>query len=75
MLSKQGPAVTLFTKKFNKKKILRFTNRQQEAHGGAVGSGTELQVESSRVRFPMVSLEFLIDIIKKILKNEMQETL
>ena len=28
----------------------------------AVGSGTALQVGRSRVRFPMVSLEFLIDI-------------
>ena len=31
--------------------------------GGAVGWGTALQVESSRVRFPMLSLEFFIDII------------
>ena len=33
------------------------------AHGSAVGWGTTLQVERSRVRFPMVSLEFFIDII------------
>ena len=33
------------------------------AHGGAVGSDTALQVGSSRVRFPMVSLEFFINII------------
>ena len=33
------------------------------ARGGAVGSGTALQVGMSRVRFPMVSLEFFIDII------------
>ena len=31
--------------------------------GGAVGSGTALQAGRSRVRFPMVSLEFFIDII------------
>jgi hypothetical protein len=31
--------------------------------GGAVGWGTALQVGRSRVRFPMVSLEFFIDII------------
>ena len=33
------------------------------APGGAVGCGTALQTERSRVRFPMVSLEFYIDII------------
>ena len=33
------------------------------ARGGAVGRGTSLQAERSRVRFPMVSLEFFIDII------------
>ena len=33
------------------------------ACGGAVGRGTALQAGRSRVRFPMVSLEFLIDII------------
>jgi hypothetical protein len=31
--------------------------------GGAVGWGTALQAGRSRVRFPMVSLEFFIDII------------
>ena len=31
--------------------------------GGAVGWGTALQVRRSRVRFPMVSLEFFIDMI------------
>ena len=31
--------------------------------GGAVGSGTALQAGRSRVRFPIVSLEFFIDII------------
>ena len=31
--------------------------------GGAVGGGTALQAGSSRVPFPMVSLEFFIDII------------
>jgi len=33
------------------------------ASGGAVGWGTALQSGMSRVRFPMVSLEFFIDII------------
>jgi hypothetical protein len=32
------------------------------ARGGAVGSGTALQAGKSRVRFPMVSLDFFIDI-------------
>ena len=31
--------------------------------GGAVGGGTVLQTGRSRVRFPMVSLEFFFDII------------
>ena len=34
-----------------------------QLRGGAVDSGTALQVGRSRVRFPMVSLEFFIDII------------
>jgi hypothetical protein len=34
-----------------------------QAAGGAVGRGTALQVGRSRVRFPMVSFEFFIDII------------
>jgi len=33
------------------------------ARGGAVGSGTALQAGRSLVQFPIVSLEFLIDII------------
>jgi hypothetical protein len=33
-----------------------------EARGGAFGSGTALQAGRSRVRFPMVSLDFFIDI-------------
>jgi hypothetical protein len=33
------------------------------APGGAVGGGTALQAGRSRVRFPIVSLEFFIDII------------
>jgi hypothetical protein len=32
------------------------------AAGGAVGWGPNLQVRRSRVRFPMVSLEYFIDI-------------
>jgi hypothetical protein len=31
-----------------------------EARGGAVGCGTALQAGRSRVRFPMVSLDFLL---------------
>ena len=31
------------------------------ARGGTVGSGTALQARRSRVRFPMLSLEFFID--------------
>jgi len=33
------------------------------ACGGAVGRGTAIQAGRSRVRFPMVSLEFFVDII------------
>jgi hypothetical protein len=33
------------------------------ARGGVVGWGTALQAGKSRFRFPMVSLEFLVDII------------
>ena len=46
--------------------LYRFHNRTTTitgARGGAVGWGTALQVGRSRVRFPMVSLEFFIDII------------
>ena len=32
------------------------------ARGGAVGRGTGLQAGESRVRYPMVPLEFFIDI-------------
>jgi hypothetical protein len=38
------------------------------ARGGAVGSGTALQAGRSRVRFPMLSLEFFIDIIISVQK-------
>jgi len=33
------------------------------ARGGAVGCGTALQAGRSRVRYPMVALEYFIDII------------
>jgi len=36
---------------------------QYGARGGAVSWGTALQFRKSRVPFPMVSLEFFIDII------------
>jgi hypothetical protein len=42
---------------------VRWTHGGGGARGGAVGWGTALQPERSRVRLPMVSLEFLIDII------------
>ena len=35
----------------------------KKALGGAVGKGTALQTGRSRVRFPMVSLQFFIEII------------
>ena len=34
-----------------------------EARGDAVGCGTALQAGRSRVRFPMMSQEFFIDVI------------
>ena len=34
-----------------------------ETWGGAVGTGTALQAQRMRIRFPMVSWEFFIDII------------
>jgi hypothetical protein len=33
------------------------------ARGGAIGLGTALQAGRPRIRFPMVSLEFFIDVI------------
>jgi hypothetical protein len=36
------------------------------ARGGAVGWGTALQTGRSRVRFPIVSLEFFIDLILSV---------
>ena len=40
-----------------------FLHREKGARGGAVGCRTVLQVGRSRVRFPMVSLEFFVDIV------------
>jgi len=40
---------------------------------GAVGLGTALQAVSSRDRFPMLTLEFFIDIIPASDRNEYQE--
>jgi hypothetical protein len=53
---------------------------QREAYGGVVGFSTELQAGRSRVRFPMVSLKFLIDLILPDViwpsnRNEYQEYL
>jgi hypothetical protein len=39
------------------------------ARGGAVGKGTAIQAGRSRVRFLMVSLEFLIEIILPVDRN------
>ena len=36
---------------------------EEKGYAVAVGWGTALQVRRSRVRFPLVSLEFFIDII------------
>jgi hypothetical protein len=40
-----------------------FRGLQGTVHGGEVGWGTALQYGKSRVRFPMVSMKFFIDII------------
>ena len=37
--------------------------KRTRARGGAVGRGTTLEAGRSWVRFPMVSLEFFIDVI------------
>ena len=46
-----------------KRKISEEFGRKYGARGGAVGTGTELQAGKMWVPFPMVSLEFFIDII------------
>jgi hypothetical protein len=44
-----------------------FTSIQNmQGRGGAIGWGTALQTERSRVRFPMVSLEFFTHIILSV---------
>jgi hypothetical protein len=43
--------------------FLVYPGKWWHAAGSAVGLGTALQVGKSRVRFPMMSLEFFIDII------------
>jgi len=43
------------------------------ARGGTVGWGTALQARRSRVRFPMVSLKFFIDIRVKEQRNILHE--
>jgi len=42
---------------------VKYNISYEGARGGAVGWGTALQVGRSRVLFPMVSLDFFIDII------------
>jgi hypothetical protein len=46
--------------------ILHILPINKEARGGAVGLGTVLHVGRSRVRFPIVSMEFLIAIILRL---------
>jgi hypothetical protein len=43
--------------------LFLFSMEINELDRGAVGWGTELQVGRSRVRFPVESLEFFIDMI------------
>jgi hypothetical protein len=45
------------------RKIQRQMTLGKGARGGAIGRDTALQTGRSRIRFPMVSLEFFIDII------------
>ena len=47
----------------NAPNLIKITIILLGARGGAVGWGTALQTGRSRVRFPMVSLEFFIDIV------------
>jgi len=42
---------------------VKINKRQQETENHISLTGTALQAERSRFRFPMVSLEFFIDII------------
>jgi hypothetical protein len=44
-------------------RVVQFMGARGGGGGGAVGLGTALQTGRSRVRFPMVSLEFFIDTI------------
>jgi len=43
--------------------LVEYKQNTRHADGGAVGLGTELQAGRSRVRFPMLSVEFFIVII------------
>jgi hypothetical protein len=42
--------------------IFALLHKQNGAHGGAVGLGTALQAEMSRVRFRMILLQFSINV-------------
>ena len=58
------PANRQSTKKHNTYQLLYiYIIPPDDARGSAVGWGTALQVGRSRIQFPMVSLEFFIDII------------
>jgi len=52
-----------FNKYFNHQIFKCGTYYMEGARGSAVGWGTALQTGRAQVQFPMVSLEFFIDII------------
>jgi hypothetical protein len=56
-ISRKGRMVTVFSVYFES------SYSDDGPRGGAVGWGTALRARKSRVRFPMVTLEFFIDII------------
>jgi hypothetical protein len=65
------PSLRLYSLRQLKNRLLylheeSFTRNFFGARGGAVGWGTALQAGMSQVRFPMVSLEFFIDIIVSV---------
>jgi len=43
--------------------FIAFVNKKRGVRSGAIGRGTVLQAGRSRVRFPIASLEFFVDII------------
>jgi hypothetical protein len=57
---------TDFCNKLSKYAIITWPPATWGARGGAVGWGTKLQTGTSRVRFPMMSLEFFTDLIVSV---------